>query len=54
MSWDQLRAIYADNARRREDELAQPPEACPYDGEPLVAHPVTGVLNCPDGDYQWP
>lgn len=60
MSWAQLIAIRDEQVQTVLAEIAAPPVACPYDGEPLREGP-DGVLFCPfgsdtpDGDhYQWP
>ncbi len=60
MAWEQLLAIQREAADSIRAELAAPPQACPFDGEPLREGP-DGVLFCPfggqgqDGDhYQWP
>ncbi|GAA3718239.1 hypothetical protein GCM10023082_14740 [Streptomyces tremellae] len=56
ISWEQLRDIVQAAAALAADERAQPPEACPNDGEPLRSGP-DGQLYCPwdgwrpDGRY---
>lgn len=45
MSWDQLLSIYDKARRELADERAQPPAACPNDGEPLEAT-GTGTWHC--------
>lgn len=56
MSWEQLIAIIDYNRADRRDWQAQPPQACPNDGEPLRTGP-DGKLFCisdgwrPDGTY---
>lgn len=52
MSWEQLRDIARAAADERRAREAQPPEACPHDGEPLQVH--LGIHHCPWGDYEWP
>lgn len=53
MSWYQLIDITREGLELRRDELSRPPEACPNDGEPLVAGP-RGVLFCRFDGYQYP
>lgn len=50
---DDLLAIYAEAAQYARDERDHPPEACPYDGEPLQQG-TRGALFCKLGDYRWP
>lgn len=45
MSWEQLLSIQQEAAAEQEAEQAQPPQACPNDGEPLTEGPG-GVLFC--------
>jgi len=45
VSWDQLRDITREARKYAEVEQAQPPQACPNDGEPLERGP-NGVLHC--------
>ena len=52
MSWEALQAILQSNRTEKAIEDAQPPESCPYDGEPLDVHP-NGIRNCKFGDYTW-
>lgn len=53
MSWEQLQSIVAEAVGYAHQELADPPTACPFDGEPLDAGP-NGSLFCPLGNYSWP
>lgn len=50
--WEQLLDIAYEAADERRAEQAQPPEACPHGGRPLLEH--QGIWYCPDGDYEWP
>lgn len=54
MSWEELQAIERDQIDSIRDELAEPPSACPNDGEPLRADPVRGGLRCPFDGWHWP
>ena len=53
MPWEELQNIIDENIRQREAEAAQPPIACPVDGELLEIQPQTGVRNCPLGNFRW-
>lgn len=54
MGWDQLVEICREARERRAAEDAEPPVACPLDGEVLMIHPTTGERRCPSGDgYSW-
>ena len=52
MSWEQLQAIAREDRATRQQEDADPPVACPIDGEVLDIHP-RGRRNCPLGNYTW-
>lgn len=52
MGWEQLTDILQQNRREAEMHLADPPVACPFDGEPLDIR-ADGVRNCPLGNYTW-
>ncbi len=52
MSWDQLTSISEEARETRQRELAEPPVACPFDGEPLDIK--DGIRHCPLGNYEWP
>jgi len=52
MAWEQLRDIAREAAEERRARETEPPEACPHDGEPLLAH--GSIRYCPGGDYEWP
>lgn len=54
MSWEQLADIAREATDERRAAEARPPEACPNDGEPLLANPQGGGLHCPWGDYEYP
>ena len=56
MSWEQLRSIATANRQFREQELAQPPRACPHDGTPLLPSPAGAASSmfCPHDGYEWP
>lgn len=49
--WAFLQETLRWNAQEYERERAEPPLACPIDGEPLVAN-SEGVLDCPFGNYR--
>ena len=53
MPYEQVKAILAENRAARSVPAAEPPVACPIDGEPLDVHP-DGSRNCPFGNYRWP
>ncbi len=53
MSWEQLRAIAAQNRQEREFWETQPPRACPNDGTPLQQGP-DGSLFCTHDGWAWP
>ena len=44
MSWNQLLSILESSVDDIEEQLREPPIACPEDGEPLRA--ARGVLHC--------
>lgn len=46
MSWDQLVSLYRAAADELAQEQADPPAACPNDGQPLETGP-NGELWCP-------
>jgi len=48
-----LKSILDANRIEQAAYEAQPPDACPYDGSPLVTGNKGGVRDCPMGDYQW-
>lgn len=52
MAWEELRDVRREAAALKRAEEAQPPQACPNDGEPLEEH--RGIWHCPWGDYEWP
>jgi ribosomal protein L37AE/L43A len=54
MSWEQLVDIIKVNEDLVRQERSQPPVSCPKCGEPLVGRTGDSVLDCPNGDYQWP
>lgn len=54
MSWEQLISIAAEAAEYKRAAEAEPPRACPNDGEPLRPGPEAGVLYCPFDGWQWP
>lgn len=51
MSWEQLLNILKENREEARRQDAEPPVACPYDGEILDVR--DGVRNCPMGNYRW-
>ncbi len=53
MSWRQLHSIAVEAAEFLRQEKAEPPLACPFDGEPLDTSPKGGLF-CPLGNYEWP
>jgi hypothetical protein len=53
MSWEQLQAIEKDRRLELDDELSEPPVACPNDGEPLIDDPAGG-LRCRFDGWSWP
>lgn len=53
MAWETLLSIRDEAVQYVRDERDRPPEACPFDGEPLSQGP-RGVLFCKLGDYRWP
>lgn len=46
MSWDTLLSILKSNAQDVQQQLLDPPIACPNDGTPLESGP-NGTLHCP-------
>ena len=52
MGWYQLIDIAREAAEERRAREAQPPEACPHDGEPLRDH--DGIWFCLFCDYEYP
>lgn len=52
MSWESLLSILRDAADDIDGQLAQPPVACPNDGEPLQTGP-NGELFCKFDGWQW-
>lgn len=56
MSWQQLGAIIADARQSAAFWAAQPPMACPNDGEPLLAVPPgqDGELFCQYDGWSYP
>lgn len=46
-------SIVSEAVRYKEQELINPPIACPFDGEPLDPAPDGGLF-CKLGNYQWP
>lgn len=52
MGWEQLGDIAREAAEERRAREAQPPEACPRDGEPLDDQ--RGTRHCSFCGYQWP
>jgi hypothetical protein len=53
VSWEQLRAIAAQNRQQREFWEGQPPRACPDDGTPLQQGP-DGSLFCTHDGWTYP
>lgn len=53
MSWEQLRTIYREGAAEYEAERAEPPTACPNDGEPLETRESDGRLHCRFDGWTW-
>lgn len=51
MAWDELIAIFQQNAVFAEEARTTRPVACPHDGTPLQENDE-GVLNCPMGDFR--
>ena len=54
MSWEQLQAVEEERRLEIEQDLADPPVACPNDGEPLLADPRRGGLRCRFDGWHWP
>jgi hypothetical protein len=52
MSWDQLHAIIQEARRGVAESQAEPPTACPNDGEPLRTGP-NGELYCRFDGWRW-
>lgn len=52
MSWEELSAIYADQAMNERNQEQLPPVACPNDGTPLDVN-SGGVLHCPFDGWMW-
>jgi len=48
-----LRQIAKENREAEERATAAGPVACPIDGTPLETHPVSGVRNCPMGNFRY-
>lgn len=53
MAWEQLVSIAAEAVTYVQKEKSEPPQACPFDGEPLDPAPDGGLF-CPLGNYSWP
>lgn len=53
-SWQALVSIYAEASEIMRRERAQPPVACPNDGEPLTSTPDGRGLFCTFDGYMWP
>lgn len=51
MSWEELAAIWEQNARDADRSERQPPVACPNDG--TVLDNVHGKLHCPFDGWVW-
>lgn len=51
MSWEQLAEILAAARLEHEQNVSQPPRACPNDGEPLREGP-DGQLFCPSDGWR--
>jgi hypothetical protein len=54
MAWEALISIYEEAAQYMKDEKIQPPQACPFDGEPLVSTPDGKGLFCRFDGYLYP
>ena len=56
MSWEQLRAIAANNRQYRIEEFSRPPLSCPNDGTPLQGSPpgADSELFCPHDGWKYP
>lgn len=52
MGWRQLAETLQENRRDQAAKKNEPITICPIDNELLVAHPKTGVLNCPMGNFR--
>lgn len=53
MSYQGLLDILRSNVQDYVWDWAQPPVACPNDGEPLVVHPRTGQWYCRFDGWEW-
>ena len=53
MSWNQLLSMIQEARQSSQQEISQPPVACPIDGAILDVGP-TGIRNCPMGNFRWP
>jgi hypothetical protein len=56
VSWEQLRETAELNRQFRQQELGQPPRACPNDGTPLLPSPpgAASSLYCPHDGWKYP
>ncbi len=52
MGYEDLQAILDESRERNRQGQAQPPVACPHDGELLEVN-ARGVRNCPLGNFRW-
>ncbi len=54
MSWYQYESIVEEALAYVAKEKTEPPQACPFDGEPLRSTPDGTGLFCLLGNYEWP
>jgi len=54
VSWEQLVSIFAERRETKRLADANPPIACPNDGEPLTSTGEGSGLYCPFDGWRWP